>query len=134
MHARTTHAQTHAQVHRCDDVSGAQLRPAGLQLIWLPYTEDIRRMRESFDKIGIKKVECAAASVDVMKEAIDAMRIPAEKLTQIGNPVLQKHYAQLQALALDQEQHARMHARTRARAHAHTHARTHARTARAGRG
>lgn len=87
------------QAEQNDPEIGAQTRPAGMNLIILPFADDIRRLPHDGE------LEPAES------ELVDKAKTIIAKLTISGgfdpeafqNPALQRHYASLQALALDQE-------------------------------
>ncbi|XP_051968616.1 X-ray repair cross-complementing protein 6 [Xyrauchen texanus] len=76
------------------DQSQTQATPPGFHVIFLPYADDIRTLDAH---------ECPSASdeqVDKMKEIVHKLRFKY-KSDAFENPVLQKHFRNLEALALD---------------------------------
>ncbi|CAH8381217.1 unnamed protein product [Eruca vesicaria subsp. sativa] len=83
---------------------GGQVEPPGINMIYLPYSNDIRDIDELHSKPG---VAAPRASEDQLKKASALMRrleLKDFSVCQFANPALQKHYAILQAIALDEEQ------------------------------
>lgn len=93
------------QAEKLDEI-GTQIKAPGFNMIPLPFADDIRHLRFSDDD-GKEKEHALVASYD----QIDKAKALMSKLVLSGrynpdsfdNPVLQRHYANLQALALDQE-------------------------------
>lgn len=91
------------QLEEFDD-QGSQIKASGFHMIVLPFSDDLRHLR--FDK-----EEEGTAHVCATHEQIDKAKAVIAKLTLKGpfnpdaydNPLLQRHYATLQALALDED-------------------------------
>merc|ERR1712137_1316770 len=84
------------QLEQFDD-DGSQLTPPGFHVVYLPYADDIRRLT-------LPKTQRASADqVEKAKQVVKKLRIRFDSRS-FENPMLQKHYATLQALALDREQ------------------------------
>jgi len=80
------------------DDMGGQVQPPGFHVIFLPYADDIRAIE--FDTTN--HVVAGPELVLKAKQVIKSMRlnwVPSK----IENPALQKHYAALQANAIDEE-------------------------------
>ncbi|KAG7395792.1 X-ray repair cross-complementing protein 6 [Phytophthora boehmeriae] len=72
-----------------------QLQPTGFNVIFLPYLDDIRDIPvEAVPTVGREKVDAA-------KHLISKLKLT--EAPSFENPELQKHYAAIQALALDEE-------------------------------
>jgi hypothetical protein len=84
-----------------DDPAGVdQVRPPGFQMVLLPFADEIRRL-------VFPAPEGIAITEDMVKHAkdlVDALRIDGFTPGCVENPVLQRHYASVQALALGEEQ------------------------------
>ncbi|XP_061364164.1 ATP-dependent DNA helicase 2 subunit KU70 isoform X1 [Gastrolobium bilobum] len=84
--------------------SGGQIEPPGMHMIYLPYSDDIRLVEERFsDKSGM----VTRASDDQIKKAADLIKridLKDFSVCQFTNPALQRHYAVLQALALEEDE------------------------------
>uniref|UniRef100_A0A1J3JM46 ATP-dependent DNA helicase 2 subunit KU70 n=1 Tax=Noccaea caerulescens TaxID=107243 RepID=A0A1J3JM46_NOCCA len=81
---------------------GGQVEPPGMNMIYLPYSNDIRDVEELHSKPG---VAAPRASDDQLKKASALMRrleLKDFSVCQFANPALQRHYAMLQAIALDE--------------------------------
>ncbi|KAJ3110639.1 X-ray repair cross-complementing protein 6 [Phlyctochytrium bullatum] len=84
------------------DEYGNLLTPSGFQLIHLPFADDIRKpMAPKFDKDT--KVTILDRGVKVMGEIIDKVTIKNFSPLDYENPSVQKHYANLQAIALKRD-------------------------------
>ncbi|CAN8312346.1 unnamed protein product [Cochlearia groenlandica] len=82
---------------------GGQVEPPGMNMIYLPYSNDIRDIEEVHTKPGIA---APRASDDQLKKASALMRrleLKDFSVCQFANPSLQRHYAMLQAIALDED-------------------------------
>ncbi|KAL2653061.1 hypothetical protein R1flu_021189 [Riccia fluitans] len=92
-----------AQEEETDD-TGSQLQPPGMNMIYLPYADDIRPAEKYHaDNINHPK----RAEEGQISRAVTLMRkLDLKDFTvyQIQNPALQRHYAILQALALEEEE------------------------------
>lgn len=78
------------------DKDGVQEKPPGMHMIFLPYADDVR---------SLKLPPSAIADADVIlkaKEVVKKLEIKHFSPTDFENPSLQKHYANLQALALEE--------------------------------
>lgn len=83
------------------DEAGAQLKPPGFHLIVLPFADDLRHLR--FPE-GDARPTASDAQVDRAKEIVGRLTLAGRFSPEsYDNPVLQHHYAMLQALALDQD-------------------------------
>ncbi|KAF8080679.1 hypothetical protein N665_0929s0031 [Sinapis alba] len=83
---------------------GGQVEPPGMNMIYLPYANDIRDIEELHSKPG---VAAPRASDDQLKKASALMRrleLKDFSVCQFANPALQRHYAILQAIALDEDE------------------------------
>ncbi|XP_008304591.1 X-ray repair cross-complementing protein 6 [Stegastes partitus] len=80
--------------HEEVDEGNAQIKPPGFNVIYLPYADDLRTLDVP---------HCPAASqiqVDKMKEIVSKLRFKYRG-DAFENPVIQQHYRNLEALALD---------------------------------
>ncbi|CAA0808844.1 ATP-dependent DNA helicase 2 subunit KU70 [Striga hermonthica] len=84
--------------------SRGQIEPPGMHMIYLPYSDDIRPIEE----LHIDTNPTAhQASEDQIKSASSLVKFVDLKnfsVCQFANPALQRHYAVLQALALDEDE------------------------------
>ncbi|MED6113694.1 ATP-dependent DNA helicase II subunit 1 [Stylosanthes scabra] len=84
--------------------SGGQIEPPGMHMIYLPYSDDIRLVEEHHSGKGGMVTK---ASNDQIKKAADVIKridLKDFSVCQFANPGLQRHYAVLQALALDEDE------------------------------
>ena len=79
------------------DEDGTQLIPPGLHVIYLPFADDIRDLEVPKTKPADEE------QVRLAKQIVKKLRIRFDSRS-FENPTLQKHYAALQALALEREQ------------------------------
>jgi ATP-dependent DNA helicase 2 subunit 1 len=78
------------------DHDGTQMTPPGFHLIHLPYADDIRPLKfEPQPKATTEQIVKA-------KKVVKSLRIKFDSRN-FENPALQRHYANLQAIALDRE-------------------------------
>ncbi|KAL0485976.1 ATP-dependent DNA helicase 2 subunit 1 [Acrasis kona] len=79
------------------DEDGAQISPPGFHVIYLPFADGVRKL----------SVQAPEGSVKVGDDAVNAAKRICKKINflfdplDFDNPALQKHYAALQALALE---------------------------------
>ncbi|KAI8854718.1 SPOC like C-terminal domain-containing protein [Chytridium lagenaria] len=79
-----------------------QLRPSGFHMLHLPFSDDIRKPpAPEFDVE--KRVPVLEEAVAALADIIDKVTIKGFSLYDYENPTLQKHYANLQAIALDRD-------------------------------
>ncbi|MBN3293538.1 XRCC6 protein, partial [Polypterus senegalus] len=76
------------------DEHKVQVTPPGFHLIFLPFADDIRKLDYP------EKVQANQDQVDVMKKIVQKLRFPYRS-DAFENPVIQKHFRNLEALALD---------------------------------
>ncbi|CEG40410.1 atp-dependent dna helicase 2 [Plasmopara halstedii] len=74
-----------------------QVRPSGFNIIFLPYLDDIRDIDISNGRVIYVEQE----KIDAAKNLI--LKLQLTETPSFENPELQKHYAAIQALALDEE-------------------------------
>ena len=78
------------------DKEGVQVTPPGMHVILLPFADDIRSLRfEAQPKANNDQIGKAKRLVKTLRIRFDSRNFE--------NPSLQRHYANLQALALDRE-------------------------------
>eukprot|EP01112_Ceratiomyxa_fruticulosa_P011822 TRINITY_DN3243_c0_g1_i1.p1 TRINITY_DN3243_c0_g1~~TRINITY_DN3243_c0_g1_i1.p1 ORF type:complete len:820 (-),score=234.11 TRINITY_DN3243_c0_g1_i1:28-2487(-) len=80
-----------------NDVDGSMLYPQGLHVIPLPYADDLRAL-----KLDPKPKDLTTDQIKAAKRIVKTLRINFDSRN-FENPSLQKHYASLQALALDRD-------------------------------
>ena len=92
------------QDEKLDEI-GTQIKALGFNMIILPFADDIRHLR--FNDDGGDKKDVIVANheqIDKAKALVNKLILPGRyNPDSFDNPVLQRHYANLQALALDQE-------------------------------
>lgn len=90
-----------AQAEEVDN--GIQLSPPGMHAIFLPYAEDVREPKSTFEKAEIKP-EVKEEGVAAAEALVIAIQLKALDCRNFENPMLQRHYAALQAVALSEEE------------------------------
>lgn len=80
-----------------EEVDGQQVTPPGLQMIMLPFLDDIRTVDQA--EHGSKVGEPMLTYAKDMVQLVQAESFSSEDF---ANPSLQKHYSALQALALQE--------------------------------
>ncbi|OQS05508.1 ATP-dependent DNA helicase 2 subunit [Thraustotheca clavata] len=73
-----------------------QIQPSGFNLIFLPYVDDVRNLRADHNSQRDPTLD----QVDAAKKVIQSLTI--KEVPSFQNPELQKHYASIQALALNE--------------------------------
>ncbi|XP_061993119.1 ATP-dependent DNA helicase 2 subunit KU70 [Rosa rugosa] len=83
--------------------AGGQVEPPGMHMIYLPYSDDIRHTEELL--MGSDAAASHASDDQISKAAalINRLDLKDFSVFQFSNPALQRHYAVLQALALDED-------------------------------
>ncbi|XP_005150367.1 X-ray repair cross-complementing protein 6 isoform X1 [Melopsittacus undulatus] len=76
------------------DEQKVQIAPPGFHIIFLPYADDKRKVDFT------EKVPASREQVDKMKEIVQKLRFKY-RIDSFENPVLQQHFRNLEALALD---------------------------------
>lgn len=93
------------------DGSG-QIEPPGMHMIYLPYSDDIRPIEELHsDTSGMMPL----ASEDQIEKAtalVKRVDLRDFSVCQFANPAIQRHYAVIQALALDEDEMPEFHDET----------------------
>lgn len=75
------------------------MTPPGFNVVWLPWADDIRHL----ELPAIPEDEIPRAAVEAAKTLAQRINIEGFSSDLFDNPVLQYHYATLQALALDED-------------------------------
>lgn len=81
------------------DESGSQVMPSGFHVIHLPYADDMRKLDYKRDLPRASDEQKAK-----MAKLITKMDFPSFSSDNFENPTLQKHYRNLEALALDRDE------------------------------
>jgi ATP-dependent DNA helicase 2 subunit 1 len=82
-----------------EDISG-QAKPPGLNMIRLPFADEIRELHFPANP----NVDISEEARNGARDLVQAMRLDLFTPGCVENPVLQKHYAAVQALALEEQQ------------------------------
>ncbi|CAI9117358.1 OLC1v1018735C1 [Oldenlandia corymbosa var. corymbosa] len=84
--------------------SGGQVEPPGMHMIHLPYSDDIRHIEDlhvETDALAPRTTDDQAQKAAALVRRVDLRDF---SVCQFSNPALQRHYAVLQALALDEDE------------------------------
>ncbi|XP_065317084.1 X-ray repair cross-complementing protein 5-like isoform X1 [Gordionus sp. m RMFG-2023] len=79
---------------------GLQMEPPGFHVKYLPYAEDFRKLSYPDNSKYEISEKVASASLEKAKEIVRRLKF-TYSVTNFENPVLQRHYRVLEALALD---------------------------------
>eukprot|EP00270_Netrium_digitus_P019564 TRINITY_DN7735_c0_g1_i1.p1 TRINITY_DN7735_c0_g1~~TRINITY_DN7735_c0_g1_i1.p1 ORF type:complete len:485 (-),score=200.28 TRINITY_DN7735_c0_g1_i1:104-1558(-) len=90
-----------AQEEKEDVETGQQQQPPGFAMIFLPFLEDIRPA-EMYDRRPAS-VQATPEQVLAMSAMLKKMELRNFSVLDIQNPVLQRHYSMLQAIALEED-------------------------------
>ncbi|KAL7081471.1 hypothetical protein ACP275_14G041800 [Erythranthe tilingii] len=80
--------------------TSGQVEPPGMHMIYLPYSDDIRPIEELHSDTN-RATEDQIQSASSLMKRVDLKNF---SVCQFANPALQRHYAVLQALALDEDE------------------------------
>ncbi|CAN1813364.1 ATP-dependent DNA helicase 2 subunit KU70, partial [Linum perenne] len=83
---------------------GGQLEPPGMHMIFLPYCEDIRDIEQRVMKTKNPVPRATEEQINKAAALIKRIYLKDFSVCQFSNPALQRHYAVLQALALDEDE------------------------------
>uniref|UniRef100_A0A803KXF9 ATP-dependent DNA helicase 2 subunit KU70 n=1 Tax=Chenopodium quinoa TaxID=63459 RepID=A0A803KXF9_CHEQI len=106
----STHPQLVALIAQDEVITArGQVEPPGMHMIYLPYCDDIRNpeeARNNFLHMDVTFTTPRALNEDIQKAAVLMNRVNLKDFAvcQFPNPALQKHYAVLQALALEEDE------------------------------
>ncbi|XP_054805998.1 ATP-dependent DNA helicase 2 subunit KU70 isoform X2 [Prosopis cineraria] len=84
--------------------SGGQIEPPGMHMIYLPYSDDIRHVEEHFSNKHMSVPKATDDQVEKAAALIKRVDLKDFSVCQLSNPALQRHYAVLQALALEEDE------------------------------
>ncbi|EOY13402.1 KU70 isoform 3 [Theobroma cacao] len=100
----SSHPQLVALVAQ-DEVAkaGVQIEPPGINMIYLPYSDDIRDVEEIFPDTDDDAPRADEDQIQKAAALIKRIDMRDFSVSQFANPALQRHYAVLQALALEED-------------------------------
>ncbi|XP_074562366.1 ATP-dependent DNA helicase 2 subunit KU70-like, partial [Curcuma longa] len=84
--------------------SGGQLEPAGMHMIYLPYSDDIRDVEQYHISVDAAVPRASDDQIQKASALMKQINLEAFSVLQFANPALQRHYGILQALALDEDE------------------------------
>lgn len=93
-----------------EEEGGDQLSPPGFHMVLLPFADEIRRLDLPVPAVAAVSASspvaaaAATAASEGARRVVEAMQINGFTPGCIENPVLQRHYAAVQALALSEDQ------------------------------
>ncbi|KAL9241502.1 hypothetical protein vseg_015610 [Gypsophila vaccaria] len=87
-----------------DEITSAsgQVEPPGMHMIYLPYCDDIRNPEELHVSVTSKAPRATDEQIKKATALMKRVDLKDFSVCQFSNPALQKHYAVLQALALEE--------------------------------
>jgi len=91
------------QAEQLEEGGRDQVCPAGFHMILLPWGEDVRRLHFPAPEGVAPPAPVAAELADAAQRVVEAMSLDTFAPGCVENPVLQKHYAAVQALALGED-------------------------------
>ncbi|KAL0322697.1 UNVERIFIED_CONTAM: ATP-dependent DNA helicase 2 subunit KU70 [Sesamum angustifolium] len=101
----STHPQLVALVAQDEIVSASgQIEPPGMHMIYLPYSDDIRPVEELHTDTNPMAPRATEDQVQSASSLVKRVDLKNFSVCQFANPALQRHYAVLQALALDEDE------------------------------
>ncbi|XP_007021875.2 PREDICTED: ATP-dependent DNA helicase 2 subunit KU70 [Theobroma cacao] len=83
--------------------AGVQIEPPGMHMIYLPYSDDIRDVEEIFPDTDDDAPRADEDQIQKAAALIKRIDMRDFSVSQFANPALQRHYAVLQALALEED-------------------------------
>ncbi|XP_050258935.1 ATP-dependent DNA helicase 2 subunit KU70 isoform X3 [Quercus robur] len=81
---------------------GGQVEPPGMHMIYLPYSEDIRHVEELYSDSNGAAPKATDDQIEKATALMKRIDLKDFSVCQFSNPALQRHYAVLQALALEE--------------------------------
>ncbi|KAK4421555.1 ATP-dependent DNA helicase 2 subunit KU70 [Sesamum alatum] len=101
----STHPQLVALVAQDEIVSASgQIEPPGMHMIYLPYSDDIRPVEELHTDTNPMAPRATEDQIKSASSLVKRVDLKNFSVCQFANPALQRHYAVLQALALDEDE------------------------------
>ncbi|KAL3161464.1 hypothetical protein ABBQ32_010347 [Trebouxia sp. C0010 RCD-2024] len=89
------------QVEEVDDF-GVQVTPPGMNLVYLPYSDDVRQPEADTTFTGLAHPRADEAQIEAAERLMAALSLPEFASSNIPNPTLQRHYQVLEAYALNE--------------------------------
>ncbi|KAF5728250.1 Ku70 [Tripterygium wilfordii] len=83
---------------------GGQIEPPGMHMIYLPYSDDIRPIEELHSDTNVAAAQANEDQINKAAALIKRLELKDFSVHQFSNTALQKHYAVLQALALQEDE------------------------------
>ncbi|KAJ8755705.1 hypothetical protein K2173_022691 [Erythroxylum novogranatense] len=84
--------------------AGGQVEPPGMHMIYLPYSDDIRDIEEFYSSSPEQAPRATDGQISKAGALIKRIDLKDFSVYQFANPALQRHYAVLQALALEEDE------------------------------
>lgn len=101
----SSHPQLVALVAQDEITSpSGQVEPPGMHMIYLPYSDDIRHIEELHADVGNATPRATDDQISKAKALMKRVDLKEFSVCQFSNPALQRHYAVLQALALEEDE------------------------------
>lgn len=101
----SSHPQLVALIPQDEIISASgQVEPPGMHMIYLPYCDDIRNPEELHMDPNFQAPHAANEQIKKATAMMKRIDLKDFSVCQFSNPALQKHYAALQALALEEDE------------------------------
>ncbi|CAA3022081.1 ATP-dependent DNA helicase 2 subunit KU70 [Olea europaea subsp. europaea] len=101
----STHPQLVALVAQEEIMStSGQVEPPGMHMIYLPYSDDVRPVEELHTDTNAMAPRATDDQIKSASALVRRVDLKSFSVCQFANPALQRHYAVLQALALDEDE------------------------------
>ncbi|XP_028117848.1 ATP-dependent DNA helicase 2 subunit KU70 [Camellia sinensis] len=84
--------------------ASGQVEPPGMHMIYLPYSDDIRQIEELHSDVNSMIPRATDDQINKATALMKRIDLKDFSVCQFANPALQRHYAVLQALALDEDE------------------------------
>ncbi|CAD7701865.1 unnamed protein product [Ostreobium quekettii] len=83
------------------DSFGAQIEPPGMQMIHLPYSDDVRYPEIDRSVIGFEIKRATEHQIAQARKVVKGISLPAEFISyECANPAIERHYQVIEAVAL----------------------------------
>ena len=76
----------------CDAVSWLQVTPPGMNMVYLPYSDDVRQPEADTSFTGHAHLQADKPQIEAAEKLMAALSLPEFASSNIPNPTLQRHY------------------------------------------
>ncbi|DBA83496.1 hypothetical protein WJX79_009209 [Trebouxia sp. C0005] len=84
------------------DEFGVQVTPPGMNMVYLPYSDDVRQPEADTSFTGLSHPKADAKQVEAAEHLLSKLNLGAFASSDIPNPTLQRHYQVLECYALNE--------------------------------